>query len=102
MKNHIPKFIGTVFPETAQNAIYNHKDFINVLLEASQKNKFLEGACEDVDGAYDAETIFNKLEELAPDDLYEIFISLVKPQLARVKIFSRNPFETFVLKDRIV
>ena len=59
-------------------------------MEASQKNKFLEGACEDVDGACDAETIFDKLKEICPDDLYEIFISLVKPQLTKVKVFSRN------------
>ena len=90
MKGYLQKFIKVVFPETARNAIYNHNDFIKLLLEAAQKNKFLEGACEDVDGMCDAETIFNKLEEINPDDLYEIFINLVKPQLVRVKILSRN------------
>lgn len=90
MKGHIPKFIRMVFPETAQNAIYDHDDFIKVLLDAAQKNKFLEGACADVDGACDAETIFNKLEEIEPEDLHDTFIDLIKPQLFRAKIFSRN------------
>ena len=97
MKKHITKFIDTVFPETAQNAIYNPNDFIKVLLEASQKNKFLEGACEDVDGACDAETIFDKLKEICPDDLYEIFISLVKPQLTKVIVFPNVQYNLLVI-----
>jgi len=90
MKNSILEFIERVFPDRATNGIYTYNDFIKALLEAAEKNKFLEGACIDLDGSCDAETIFNKLEEVDPDALYDIFIGLVKKQLIRVKIFSRN------------
>jgi len=90
VNNSILEFIKRVFPERASNGVYTHNDFIKALMEAAEKNKFLEGACTDLDGSCDAETIFNKLEEADSDALYDIFIDLVKKQLIRVRIFSRN------------
>lgn len=83
-------FINKVFPPKAVNAVYSITDFLVVLLEAAQKNRFLEGVCKQVDGACDAETIFDKITGLKPTDLYNIFIKLITPQLKRAKTFSRN------------
>lgn len=83
-------FINKVFPPKAVNAVYSITDFLVVLLEAAQKNGFLEGVCKQVDGACDAETIFGKLIGLKPNDLYSIFIEFIKSQLKKAKTFNRN------------
>ncbi len=83
-------FINKVFSPKAVNGVYSTNDFLVVLLEAAQKNGFLEGTCKQVDGACDAETIFDKLIGLKPTDLYNIFIEVVIPQLKRAETLNRN------------
>jgi len=83
-------FVNKVFPPKAVNGVYTNADYLQILLEAAQKNGFLEGTCKQVDGACDAETILGKLTGLKTDDLYEVFIKLIAPQLKRAKRFSRN------------
>lgn len=83
-------FINKVFPSKAVNGVYNTTDYLQILLEAAQKNGFLEGTCKQVDGACDAETILDKLAGLSRWHLYDIFLELIRQQLKKVKALSRN------------
>jgi hypothetical protein len=77
-------------PPKAVNAVYSTTDFLVVLLEAAQKNGFLEGTCKRVDGACDAETILGKLNDLKPENLHATFVSLIAPHVRRAKTLGRN------------
>ncbi len=84
------RFLNTTIPPMAANGVYTAADFMTVLLQAAQTNTFLEGTCERTDGACDAETIFDKLEGMDPDELHETFIRLITPQVKGITTTRRN------------
>ena len=78
------------FRPVADNNSYEIHDFLHVLVEAAEHNDYLEGTCQRVPGAFDAETLFNRLEGVDPQDLVDVFKHDVLANVAAVKRVSRN------------
>ena len=74
----------------ASNNRYEDFDFLDVLLDASQRNGFIEGTCKSVFGGCDGETLLDRFSVLNPHQLVEVFREDVYCNVRAVKLMSRN------------
>jgi len=78
------------FKDVAVNNRYDLPDFLTVLLEVAHTNGFLEGTCKVVSGACDAETLFNRLNDVDYRALLNCFQEDVLKSLPAIKAGTRN------------
>ena len=78
---YLSGFLKKGLSPVASNACFGVGDFLLVLVSAARTNGFLEGVCRWVPGACDAETLFDRLVDVPPEQLVEVFSQDVFRQL---------------------